>query len=72
MADRLPVNLGQFHQLHNVDAPVSALAFGDEIGRPAHHRGHFVLAHPSLFAGSNQALQKRVVGVLKLRRPSFS
>ncbi len=72
VTDRLLVNLGEFHKLHYVDAAVSAFAFGHKVWRSAHQCGYLVLRQTGLFARRDQALNKSVIGPLKLSRSRFS
>ena len=72
MSEWLVVNLSKFHQFHYVDAAVPAFASSDKIMRSAHQRRYLTLSQPGLLAGRNQAFEKRVVGVLKLRGPGLS
>ena len=72
VVNRLFVYLGKFHKLHYVDTAVSAFAFGHKVWRSAHHCGYLVLRQTCLFARRDQALDKGVIGPLKLSRSRFS
>jgi hypothetical protein len=66
MADRLLVDHRELKKFHDVDATVSALTLGDEVGRPPHHRGNLVLRQTCLFPGRDKTLQKDVIRLLEL------
>jgi hypothetical protein len=72
VADRLVVNLRQFHQFHHIDASLAALALGHKVRRPAHHFGNLMLRQARLLARGDETLQERIVGFLEPGGPCFS
>lgn len=66
MVDRLPVNLRQLQQFHDINTAVTALAFSEKVVRTAHHGGNLMLRQAGLLPRRDQPFQQDVVSTLEL------
>ena len=66
MANRLLIDHRELKEFHDVDATVSTLTLGNEVGRPPHHRGNLVLRQTRPFPSRDKPLQKDVIRLLEL------